>query len=395
MTRELVQRMGNESAPVIIGSGILASISQHIRRANGGKIPAKILIVLDEAVASTWGSLIAQSLKSESAVGVEIAQISILSTESKKSAESWAKIMDAAVRADLDRQGLIIAVGGGIVTDIAGFCAATYLRGIAWVAVPTTLLGMVDAAIGGKTGMNLPLGKNLLGENRLGENRLDENQWGKNLAGAFWPPSAVISDTQVLTSLPPRIFRAGLAECFKHSMLVDASIEPLLACALATYSSSEPVDQWKMIDLVTRSAAVKLDIVAADPREANQRMLLNLGHTFAHAIESQFSSELLHGEAVALGLVAAATASAASGRMTVTDASSIRDRIAALGFSVVLPHSATVENLEKAAGFDKKRVGGSMTLILPKTGGGADIVRQADPELLRVGLRSIGAVDAS
>jgi 3-dehydroquinate synthetase len=177
-------------------------------------------------------------------------------------------------------------------------------------------------------------------------------------------------------------------------MLVDASIEPLLASALTIYTSSEPVDQWKMIDLIARSAAVKLDIVAADPREANQRMLLNLGHTFAHAIESQFSSELLHGEAVALGLVAAAAASAASGRMTVAGAASVRDRVAALGFQVKLPQSASIETLEKAAGFDKKRLGGALTLILPKTGGGADIVRQADPELLRIGLRSIDAVDA-
>ena len=383
MTRELVQRMGNESAPVIIGSGILASIAQHIRRANGGKNPSKILIVSDEAVATTWTTVVEQSLKNDAAMCKEISRVSILATEPNKSAHSWAKVMDAAVRADLDRQGLIVAVGGGIVTDIAGFCAATYLRGIAWVAVPTTLLGMVDAAIGGKTGMNLPLAE-----------ALGEQHWGKNLAGAFWPPAAVVADSQTLTSLPPRIFRAGLAECLKHSMLVDSSIEPLLASALTIYTSSEPVDQWKMIDLIARSSAVKLDIVAADPREANQRMLLNLGHTFAHAIESQFSSELLHGEAVALGLVAAAVASAASGRMTVAGAASVRDRVAALGFQVKLPQSATVETLEKAAGFDKKRLGGALTLILPKTGGGADIVRQADPELLRIGLRAIGAVDA-
>ena len=383
MTRELVQRMGNESAPVIIGSGILASITQHIQRANGGKNPAKILIVSDEAVATTWASVVAQSLKNQSAPGADISQVSIVATEPNKSAQSWSKVMDAAVCADLDRQGMIVAVGGGIVTDIAGFCAATYLRGIAWVAVPTTLLGMVDAAIGGKTGMNLPLSEDL-----------GEKRWGKNLAGAFWPPSAVIADTQTLTTLSLRNFRAGLAECLKHSMLVDGSIEPLLASALAIYTSSEPVDQWKMIDLIARSAAVKLDIVANDPREANQRMLLNLGHTFAHAIESQFSSELLHGEAVALGLVAAAAASAASGRMTAAGASSVRDRVVSLGFGVKLPQSATVQKLEKAAGFDKKRVGGSTTLILPKTGGGAEIVRQADPELLRVGLRAVGAIDS-
>jgi len=378
MTRELVQRMGSESAPVIIGSGILASVAGHVRRANGGKNPSKILIVADESIAATWASDVEKSWRNDSHGAVEISHVSICATESNKCAQTWSKVMDAAVRANLDRQGLIVAVGGGIVTDIAGFCAATYLRGIAWVAVPTTLLGMVDAALGGKTGMNLPLANGGI---------------GKNLAGAFWPPLAVICDTLALTSLPPRIFRAGLAECFKHSMLVDRSIEPLLPGASGSYQSSEPVDQWKMIDLIARSAAVKLDIVAADPREANQRMLLNLGHTFAHAIESQFSDEFFHGEAVALGLVAAASASAASGAMAPADASAIRDRLAALGFAVVLPQQANVGKLEKSAGFDKKRLAGRLTLILPKAGGGADIVRQADPELLRIGLRAIGAVD--
>lgn len=387
MTRELVQRMGSESAPVIIGSGILGSIAARVRSLRGGKNPPNILIVADEAIGATWAAAVVQSWRNESSATIELAQVSICATESNKSAQTWTKVMDEAVRAGVDRHGLIVAVGGGIVTDVAGFCAATYLRGISWVAVPTTLLGMVDAALGGKTGINLSLDLSL--DLSLGERRL-----GKNLAGAFWPPSAVIADVQTLTSLSPRNFRSGLAECLKHSMLADGSIEPLLAEASAHYANCEPVNQWRLIDLIARSAAVKLDIVAADPREANQRMLLNLGHTFAHAIESQFSDEVLHGEAVALGIVAAASASAASGRMTAAQAHAVRDRVAGLGFAISLPRPTTVENLEKSAGFDKKRAGGALTLILPKTGGGAEIVRQADPELLRVGLRAIGAVDA-
>lgn len=239
---------------------------------------------------------------------------------------------------------------------------------------------MVDAALGGKTGINLSIGQNRL---------------GKNLAGTIWPPSAVIADTQTLTSLSARTFRGGLAECLKHSMIADPSIAALLANAQTYFADPDPLNQWRLIDLVARCAQVKLDIVAEDPREADRRMLLNLGHTFAHALESEFAAELLHGEAVALGLVAASFASVADGGMTLAQAQSVRSQVAGLGFAVALPRAVTVDSLEFAAGFDKKREESSLTLILPVGSGGARIVRRADPELLRVGLRAIGAVESA
>lgn len=381
MTRELVQSFGDARAPVFVDSGILSSIAARARTVNGGSDPTKVLIVCDDAVASTAGVVVANAWsgsgqRDATGSAVDVARISIRATEVEKSIESWQKIMAAAVAANLDRKSLIVAVGGGIVTDLAGFAAASYLRGISWIAVPTTLLGMVDAALGGKTGINLPLAGGAI---------------GKNLAGSFWPPAAVVCDVTTLATLPPRIFRAGLAECLKHSMLADASIEALLAPAMGSYTSQEAGDQWKLIDLVARAAAVKLAIVARDPREANERMLLNLGHTFAHAIESELSSEVLHGEAVALGLVAAAAASAASNRMTQAQADAVRVRVAALGFAVMLPRAIPIEKLEIAAGFDKKRVGRALTLVLPRGGGSAEIVRGADWELLRIGFKSIGA----
>jgi len=376
MTRELVQRMGGQTAPVVIGSDILSSVGERIRALRGGKSPSSLLIVCDSAVSETWAAAVARSLTNDSGSGVRVVHSIIHATESNKVAATWMRVMDDALQGGVDRHGMIIAVGGGIVTDIAGFCAATYLRGIAWVAVPTTLLGMVDAALGGKTGINLAL---------------KDAGLGKNLAGSFWPPAAVIADTLALTSLPARVFRAGLAECLKHSMLADASIAPLLAPAIANYASSDAVAQWQLVDLIARSASVKLAIVAADPHEADQRMLLNLGHTFAHAIESQFCDELMHGEAVALGLVAASAASAASGRMTTAEALAVTAAVAGLGFAVSLPRPTTIESLENAAVFDKKRIGGALTLILPKSGGGADIVVRADPQLFRTGLRAIGA----
>ena len=379
MTRELVHRMGSETAPVVIGSGILESLASHVRSLRGGKDPSGILIVSDCTIRDTWGEIVARSWTGLQSNTVSVRHVSITATESQKSAQSWAKILDEAVQAGLDRQGLIVAVGGGITTDLAGFAAASYMRGIKWVAVPTTLLGMVDAALGGKTGINLPVGAHAL---------------GKNLAGAFWSPSAVFADVMTLTTLSQRHFRAGLAEGFKHAMLADPSIDAHLSEAAAHFADPQPVHQWRLIDLVARAAAVKLEIVAADPRESDKRMLLNLGHTFAHAIESQCAEELLHGEAVAIGLVAAASASVAAGRMTVDQAKAVAARLEQLGLPTRLPRRISIESLENAAGFDKKRAGGALTLILPRGTGGADVVSSADPQLLRLGLRTVGASES-
>ncbi len=373
MTRELVQSMGDHRAPVSIGSGILTSIAQRVRSANGGCDPTRVLIVCDTAVEASSARAVAESWATS---GVPVSVVAIHASEANKSIASWQQIMSSAIEARLDRKSCIVAVGGGIVTDLAGFAAASFLRGVPWVAVPTTLLGMVDAALGGKTGVNLTLADGSL---------------GKNLAGAFWPPCAVICDVDALASLPLRQFRAGLAECLKHAMIADPSIEPLLGGIAESYTTGDAGDQWRLIDLVSRSAAVKLAVVARDPRESGERMLLNLGHTFAHAIEAHLASDVLHGEAVALGLVAAGFASASSGRLTSLEAEGVRGRVAALGFEVRLPRAVPLERLEMAAGLDKKQVGGAMTLILPERSGTAAVVRQADRAWLRAGFIAIGA----
>ncbi len=373
MTRELTQRVGDHRAPVSVGSGILSSTATRVRSACGGSDPTHVLVVSDAAIEATHAEVVASSWKES---GVPVSRMAIHASEANKSIASWQEIMTRAAELHLDRKSCIVAVGGGIVTDLAGFAAASFLRGISWVAVPTTVLGMVDAALGGKTGVNLSLAGGTL---------------GKNLAGAFWPPSAVICDVASLASLPVRQVRAGLAECLKHALIADPSIEPLLSGVVESYASAEAVDQWRLIDLVARSAAVKLEIVARDSREAGDRMLLNLGHTFGHAIEAHLAAKVLHGEAVALGLVAAAFASAASGGLDLAEARSVRDRVAALGFEVRLPKAISAETLENAAGFDKKRIGGELTLILPVRGGGAQIARPANPQWLRAGFMAIGA----
>ena len=199
----------------------------------------------------------------------------------------------------LHRAGLVVAIGGGVVTDTVGFAAAVYLRGIPWVAVPTTLLGMVDAAIGGKTGVNLPQ--------------------GKNLVGAFWPPRLVVVDVMVLATLPGRELRAGLAEVDKSAWIGDHGLLELVPERVSSWSALAPA-RWQA--LVAGAAAVKARVVSADEHEAGPRQALNLGHTLGHALETATGYErFLHGEAVAWGMAAVAAIARRRGLLSRTAAS--------------------------------------------------------------------------
>ncbi len=377
MTRTLTQRTARGSAPVEIGSGLLATAGAIIARAVAPMQPSGVLVIADEALAGShsWAEAVVASLHAEPTFAkVPLTSFAVRATEANKSITQWQAILERAVAAKLDRHGLIVAVGGGIVTDLAGFVAATYMRGLAWVAIPTTLLGMVDGALGGKTAVNLALPRGGL---------------GKNLAGAFWPPSAVISDVRVLSTLSPRQIRAGLAECLKHAMIADPGLASLLDTAVAAAHSLDAADQWKLIELVARSAKVKLDIVEADEREGGVRRHLNLGHTFAHAIEAHLHEELNHGEAVALGLIAAAAASRASGRLTAEEAAAVRQRVGSIGLPTALPRRLDPAVLLETARSDKKGRGGVPILILPKQGHGVEVVTDHAEELFVGGVESI------
>ncbi len=377
MTRVLVQRTARGEAPVEVGSGLLGMAGARIATALAPAKTTGILVIADEALAGTgsWAAEVVGSLRSEPTfASTPITTYWMRATESNKSVGQWQAILERAVAASLDRHGLIVAIGGGIVTDLAGFAASTYMRGINWVAIPTTLLSMVDGALGGKTAVNLPLPGGGL---------------GKNLAGAFWPPSAVLCDVRVLSTLSPRQVRAGLAECLKHAMISDPGLVPLLEGAVAAAASLDAADQWKMIDLVARSAKVKLDIVAQDEREGGIRRHLNLGHTFAHAIEAHFHDDLNHGEAVAIGLVAAAAASRASGRITAEEAAAIKQRVASVGLPTCLPRAVDPAVLLAAARSDKKGRGGRLNLVLPLRSHGVEVVSEGTDELFIGGVGSI------
>lgn len=377
MTRILDHRIGTASAPVHVGSGTLVSAGSLIASALAGHSTTGIVVVADEAIdgANSWAASVIASIKAEPTfTKVHLEHVSLHASERSKSVAQWQSIMDRSLAAGLDRHGLIVAIGGGIATDLAGFVAATYMRGVSWVAVPTTLLGMVDSALGGKTAINLPLPRGGL---------------GKNLAGAFWPPAAVLCDVQTLSTLPARQIRAGLAECLKHSMIADHPLGALLAGTVECAASLDAADQWKLVDLVSRSAKVKLDIVAKDEREAGVRRHLNLGHTFAHAFEAHCCDQLLHGEAVAIGLVAAAAASGASGRLTAEEASAIKERVASLGLPTMLPTKVPTAMLLDAARSDKKSRGGRLLLVLPRREGGVEVVSDDSDRLFAAGIAAV------
>jgi len=233
-----------------------------------------VVVVTNVTLAPLYGVQLAEALGG--------ALVALPDGEVYKTLETTAKLYSEFLNARLDRYGLVIALGGGVVGDTAGFAAATYMRGVRIVQMPTSLLAMVDASIGGKVGVDLPQ--------------------GKNLVGAFKQPEAVWIDTQVLATLPPREWRCGMAEVIKHGLLAD----PLLLDPTLHTLARAP-------ELVERAARVKVDIVVQDPYEQGVRAYLNLGHTFAHAVEQVSGYRWLHGEAVGVGLLAAARLSAALG----------------------------------------------------------------------------------
>lgn len=291
--------------------------------------------------------------------------------EGAKSTNELAGIWEKLARARMDRSGVIFAVGGGVVGDLSGFCAATFLRGIAFIQVPTTLLSMVDSSVGGKTGINLPS--------------------GKNLVGAFHQPAAVVADMALLATLPPREFAAGMAEVIKYGLLGDtAFFEKLESAGTLAWNSPE------LPSVVRRCCEIKADVVAADERETakeNGRALLNLGHTFGHAIEKVAGyGEYLHGEAVAVGCVAAAMLSE---KLGFAPAGTLVARTIALceknNLPVKLRSPLSLDALIAAGGNDKKVIAGKLRFVLMKKIGEAFTTSAVPADAVREVWLALGA----
>jgi 3-dehydroquinate synthase len=277
------------------------------------------------------------------------------------------RIYDALVRANADRGATLITFGGGVIGDMAGFAAATYLRGIALIHVPTTLLAQVDSAIGGKVGVNHPLGKNLI--------------------GAFYQPHAVIVDPLVLGTLPRREFRAGLYEVIKYGMTSSATLFDRVAKERKAIFMRAPD---VLTAIIAESCRIKAAVVAADEREAGPRRILNFGHTAGHAIEAVTKyRRFRHGEAVGYGMLVAAELARARGALAETERKALADVIASLGPLPPIADISSAQMLE-AMQHDKKMVAGKLHFVLPTTIGATTIVDDVAEKEIRAALKQVG-----
>ncbi|MCP9774460.1 3-dehydroquinate synthase [Cyanobium sp. WAJ14-Wanaka] len=358
--------------PIVIGTGSLDQLGERII-AQGIKPGTKVLLVTNPVVEQHYG---ARAMTSLEAVGLLASSLVIEAGEDQKTPATVALIHDAAFQQRLERGSLIVALGGGVVGDMAGFAAATWLRGIAVVQVPTTLLAMVDAAIGGKTGVNHP--------------------GGKNLIGAFHQPKLVLIDPSSLATLPVREFRAGMAEVIKYGVIGDKDLfTELEAVARANpqggLASLGAVGPDLLQSLLERSAAAKAKVVAADEKEGGLRAILNYGHTLGHVVETLCGyGTYLHGEAVAIGMVAAGAVAQTMGLWSAADQARQIAVIAAAGLPAVFPDLASGEVLNCLQG-DKKVKEGKRRFVLPTAIGKVEI--RSDVESATI-LKAIGAPKA-
>jgi 3-dehydroquinate synthase len=284
--------------------------------------------------------------------GKKIRAVVLTPGEQEKNLARFSELIDALADLGASRDATVIALGGGVIGDLSGFTAACWMRGVRFVQLPTTLLAMVDSSVGGKTAVDLP--------------------GGKNLVGAFHQPSAVIADTSTLDTLPERELRAGLAEVLKIGAIGD---EPFLAWIEANAAALLARDPQALEQAIATSVAHKAGVVARDETEQGERMLLNFGHSFGHAIETeQGYGGLLHGEAVALGMLLAARLSARLGLASEADAARLQRLLEALGLPTTLPPGVTPEALVARMRLDKKAVSGRLRLILWRGPGRAEIV---------------------
>jgi 3-dehydroquinate synthase len=344
--------------PIHIGPSLIGDVAALAPFVQG----ATVAIVTNETIAPLFLAKVRESVH---ALGKQVVEIVLRDGEAYKTAASLDQIYSAMLSAKCDRKTTLIALGGGVVGDVAGYAAATYQRGIPFVQMPTTLLSQVDSSVGGKTAVNHPLGKNMI--------------------GAFYQPLAVLSDTAALKSLPPREYAAGLAEIIKHALIFD---EPHLAELERDVDKLNARDDAILARVIAHSCRIKADVVKRDERETlGIRALLNLGHTFGHAIETEMGyGAWVHGEAVAAGCVLAAQLSQELGHLSVADVARATRLFAAVKLPVK-PPASDPERLVSHMQRDKKNEGGAVTLVLLKRLGEAYLDRMCSAEQIEAFLR--------
>jgi len=330
--------LGDRSYDIVIEAGCTARVGSALAQLRFGR---KGVVISDDNVRRLYGSIVADSLAKS---GFDVKVLTIPAGEENKTLDTVARLYHEMLSFSLDRKSFVVALGGGLVGDVAGFAAATYMRGIPFVQVPTTLLAQVDASVGGKVGVNLPE--------------------GKNLVGAFHQPSLVLIDPTVLNTLPERELRAGFAEVIKYGVIRDADFFSFLEGSYRDILSLEPSAIDKTVAI---SCRIKADVVAADEREeSGLRAILNFGHTVAHSIEALTDYETYrHGEAVSIGMACAADISSRLGYLSDSDA----DRIITLLQNAGLPvtsSSLDAQQIVKRMRYDKKAIGDKIRFVLAR-----------------------------
>ena len=348
--RLLNVELGSRSYPIRIGAGLIGETAAY-REING----RPMLLVTDANVAVHWLGPVREAL------GLDDAAIHILPPgESGKTLDAVERVLDWMLGHALPRDGVLVALGGGVIGDLAGFAAAIYQRGIDFVQIPTTLLAQVDSSVGGKTGVNHPRGKNMI--------------------GAFHQPRVVVADIATLATLPQREQLAGIAEVIKYALLGDAAFFGWLESNMPRLLAQDPAC---LVEVIERCCAMKAQIVAADERESGRRALLNLGHTFGHAIESHTGyGELLHGEAVAIGLCMAANLSVRMGWLDEEEAQRAIALVRLAGLPTAVPAGMMPSDFLRHMKHDKKVQSGKLRFVLLREIGDAVLTSEVTEEAL-------------
>lgn len=355
---EVPVHLSERSYSVLVGRGLLANAGISVRRVLADT-PA-VAVVTDSTVGPLYADTVCASLRAE---GFATTLITVPAGEPSKSMACAEDVCRQMIRAGLDRTSGVIALGGGVIGDLAGFCAAIYFRGLPCVQMPTTVVSLVDSSVGGKTGVNTPEGKNLL--------------------GCFHQPRLVLADIDTLDTLPPREFNEGFAEIIKHAAIRDAAMLPLIAQAHA--------DRSVMAELIARNVAIKAAIVSADEHETSGlRALLNFGHTLGHGIEASAGyGQLLHGEAISLGLIAALQLSEQLAGLDPADTQKILELLRLYRLPQHLPATITTADVMEKLSRDKKFKGGAIRFVLLRALGDAFVSRDVTPAHLQAATNAL------
>ena len=352
--------LGKDSYDIFLGNQLKLEIESFIKQA---KLSQKALVISDSNVGPIYGQQIIECLKN---AGIDAKLYEIPAGESSKSMQTAEKLYDCAMELDLDRKSAIIALGGGVVGDITGFIAATYMRGVPFIQIPTSLLAQVDSSVGGKVAVNHPLGKNMI--------------------GAFYQPKAVFIDLDVLQTLPAREVYTGLGEIVKYGIIYDAEFFAYLEQHTEDILA---LKQDVMMHLIARSCEIKALVVSEDEKEQGLRKILNFGHTVAHAIEKETEYKRYnHGEAVAIGMLAAGKISLELGMITEESFKRVKALIQALHLPVQA-EGCTVEKMLVDIMHDKKAVNGKVEWVLMKDIGKVCTSKDISDELACIAMKSV------